>query len=546
MDDAEIRDYYTKIDAFLKTVMQKNNLDTIHDALLFWYGENFLKNDTDDLKERIVPDGSAEGIDAILIDKTKPTIYFLQGKVVADVDKVFDDFEENKIKLTLMGAELLLKGNYKGKITPDLENFVDEYHELNKYGNYETILLFLAMKKPPQSDKFIQEFLNNNRLIKIQFFDFEKIINLYNTYLHQKAQPPELISFEIINESPRNVLDKNAPIKARIFTIKGSQLASNYDSHRERLFQENLRYNLGLEEDSINQQIYKTAIDKDKSSNFWYFNNGVTIVCKEIKEVPNGKIIHLIKPQIINGAQTTYSLHEAFIQGKLLDSVEVILRVMETNDPGLMDAITLYSNSQNALNLRDMASNDSVQLSMQKQMMEGYNYFYEKKRGEFDTLYPTPKAKRDLLGDNYWDRRIDNVNTGQAFLALYLDSPANAKSQKNNIFVKNDQGFYSDVFNEKRPHLAESLLMSWKLLKYIESQEKDYRKQYKTAESKGQEEKEEIYKYDFILHSKYFILNIFKYYLLNKKLNLENLTDILKIIQQIDTKDQFIMRVTMR
>ncbi|MBP8975325.1 MAG: AIPR family protein [Bacteroidetes bacterium] len=166
------------------------------------------------------------------------------------------------------------------------------------------------------------------------------------------------------------------------------------------------------------------------------------------------------------------------------------------------------------------------------------------KRGEFDSLYPTLEAKKDVLGKDWNIKVFSNENAAQAFLAMFLDKPAQAKTEKGRIFLKDKVGFYYDIFDEKDSLLAEKFLMSWKLLQYIEEQKKDYKKKYKSAEKCTEEEKNEIYKYDFLLHSEYFILNIFKDFLTNEgyKIDLEK-DDLLKLVKEIDARSDVIKEI---
>ena len=247
--------------------------------------------------------------------------------------------------------------------------------------------------------------------------------------------------------------------------------------------------------------------------------------------------------QVINGAQTTYALYEAYKNGNLKDDVEVLIKVIETNDKNLTESITLYTNSQNAIRLRDLCSNDEIQLKIQKILLDSYQYFYERKRGEVDSLYPTTGAKRKLLGEHYKIKVINNENAAQAFLAMYLDKPAQAKSEKGRIFMKDKAGFYDDIFNKNDDILAEKILMSWKLLKYIEKYKKEYNKKYKGVEDLPETERNEIYKYDFLLHSEYFILNIFKDLLKHEGFDINmKKDDLLTIISKIDNNDNEIQK----
>lgn len=529
------RDFFSRFISLLENTKERYELDNIHDALILWFGENYLSLDPEEVKERIVQDKHAEGIDAVLIDQRNYNLFFIQAKTVTTFENTKNNFSENDVKLALEGIRFLVKGDYKGKITPELENLIDEYHELDKTGNYTAKALFLTLMKEPIDNKYIQYFKKDFSKVGVDFYNFEWLFDFYvNSYLPMRAAPPRRISFEVLT----NLLTKDSPNKSRVFTCKGKELAKIYNDHREAIFQQNVRYSLGLRPKSINRQILETATDTTRDVSFWYFNNGITIVCKTINEATSGKVINLDEAQIINGAQTTYALYEAYKNGNLKDNVEVLVKTIESNNRDFIESVTLYTNSQNAIRLRDLCSKDAIQSKIQKILLDSYKYFYERARGEFESLYPTPEAKEKLLGRNYKNKIINNENAAQAFLALYLNKPAQAKSEKGRIFMKDTAGFYDDIFKKNDDIIPEKILMSWKLLKYIETQKKEYKKQYKIAEDLPEDKRKEIYKYDFLLHSEYFILNLFKDSLRNGQFDIDSKKDeLLAVIKKIDAND---------
>ena len=533
-------DFFERFISLLKNTQKKFELDNIHDALILWFGENYLLLDPEEVKERIIKDKHAEGIDAVLIDQINYDLLFIQAKTVNEFDKTNNNFGENDVKLTLEGMRLLLRGDYKEKITPELDNLVNEYHELDNTGDYKTTILFLTLKQKPIDDKFITTFRNDFKQINCIFFDFDWFFDFYvNRYLILKAAPPDKISFEILTD----LLSKNTPNTSRIFISKGKELAKIYNDYRERIFQQNVRYSLGIRSKSINKQIFETATHDDRSKHFWYFNNGITIICKKIKETASKKVINLYNAQIINGAQTTYALYEAYKNGELKDDVEVLIKAIETDDKDFIDNVTLYTNSQNAIRLRDLCSNDEIQIRIQKIILDCYKYYYERKRGEFNSLYPTPAEKNKLIGKNYITKILSNENAAQSFLAMFLNKPSQAKSEKGRIFLKDKAGFYDDIFNKNDELIAEKILMSWKLLKYIEKNKKNYTKKYKSAQNLPILKKKEIYKYDFLLHSEYFILSIFKDFIQNANMDIyRKKDDLLKVISKIDDDDEQIQK----
>jgi DNA-directed RNA polymerase subunit N (RpoN/RPB10) len=195
------------------------------------------------------------------------------------------------------------------------------------------------LKKQPKSTKFLDD-IATKLGAETQIFDFDQLRKFYEErYLIMKAAPPTRISFEVM----ANILNKESPIKSRVFTCKGKELAKIYNDYRERIFQENVRYSLGIRSKGINRQILETAKSPSRGKDFWYFNNGITIVCKKINETTNGKVINLDNAQIINGAQTTYALYEAYQNGELRDDIEIIIKAIQSDDREFIENVTLYT-----------------------------------------------------------------------------------------------------------------------------------------------------------------------------------------------------------
>ncbi len=540
------RDFFDRFSELLGNVKEKHELECKHDALILWFGENYLMLDPEDVQDKIVKDTHAEGIDAVLRDEKNHRFIFLQAKTVLNFKKTKNNFSETDIKSTLEGVRFLLKGDYKGKITPKLENLIDEYHAFDKTGTYTTEVIFLFMSGTPVDTKFIKSFKSDFSRVKVDLFDFSRLFTFYkDVYLTSTSRPPEKISFTILT----TILKKESPHRSNIFTTKGEELARIYNDYKERIFQQNVRYSLGMRTKSINRQVLETARGSD-SGNFWYFNNGITIICDELIEATSGKVINLKNAQIINGAQTTYTLYEAYQNGELKENVEILVKAIEAKEKGFIENVTLYTNSQNAIRLRDLLSNHGIQTKIQKILLDSYKQFYERKRGEFDSFYSTPATKKEHFGKDYKKKLIGNENAAQAFLAFYLNKPAQAKNEKAKIFMR-DGGFYDDIFKEEDDLLAEKLLFAWKLLGYIESCKKDYHKKYKEAvkmsakfsslTNKEKEYVKETYHHDFVLHSEYFILNLFKDFLIKEGYDIhdkkENLLAIIRIIECNDKDD---------
>lgn len=526
-------DFFDRFILSLENLKDTYQLDTLHDALILWVGENCISLDPDDVRDRIVKDSHAEGVDAVLIDSLQRVLIFVQAKAADTFTSTSNNYSETDLKNTLEGVRFLLRSNYKGHITPKLENLVDEYHELDRTFDYKTIVLFVSLKDKPVAYKFVEAFKEDFPQVDVYFWDFDWLFTFYrDNYLARTDPPPDLVSFKMLTKS----LTKTIPHESKVFTCRGEELARIYDENGEKIFQQNVRHSLGLRSKSINRQILETAKSQERGKDFWYFNNGITIVCTKISETTAGNVIKLHNPQIINGAQTTYALHEAYKNNELQDDIEILVKAIQTEDKDFAESVTLYTNSQNAIRLRDLCSNDEIQRRIQRILLDSYQYFYERKRGEFDTLHPTTAAKRSVLGDDYKARVLTNENAAQAFLAIYLGKPSQAKAQKGAIFSKDEAGFYYQIFDEQDDLLPEKLLVSWKLLKFVEARKASYKKEYDAAEGLTDDQQAQVYRYDFVLHSEYFMLNLLKDFLEDRGFEIENNRDHLsRILTEIDS-----------
>ena len=112
------QNFFDRFIGLLENTKERYELETIHDVLIVWFGENYLSLDPEEVKERIVSDKHAEGVDAILIDQINYNLFFIQAKTVENFDNTKNNFPENDIKSTLTGIRLLLRGDYKGSVNP--------------------------------------------------------------------------------------------------------------------------------------------------------------------------------------------------------------------------------------------------------------------------------------------------------------------------------------------------------------------------------------------------------------------------------------------
>jgi hypothetical protein len=202
-----------------------------------------------------------------------------------------------------------------------------------------------------------------------------------------------------------------------------------------KLFTRNVRGYLG--ETTINKAMVDTLTREPK--NFWYFNNGVTIVCDEARaEMEGGQDVLWVKrPQVINGQQTTRTL-EKHSSDKATVLVRVI-RISRSADDDieyetLVSKIVRATNWQNAIKPSDLVTNDQRQVYLERELRKlGYHYIRKRQTKS--------EARRFFFAGTTY-RAIKKDELAQAVAACELD-PALVRSGKEGLF---DDRYYNTVF----------------------------------------------------------------------------------------------------
>src|SRR5205807_6075622 len=115
---------------------------------------------------------------------------------------------------------------------------------------------------------------------------------------------------------------------------------------------------------------------------FWFFNNGLTILADRVQEVTEAPKLHLENAHVVNGCQTVETIARAPIRPQLRKAL-VPVRVIMPRDPTSADEFVgetiISQNSMNPISLRDLKSNDPTQVALQGAFKER-GYFLEIKR----------------------------------------------------------------------------------------------------------------------------------------------------------------------
>lgn len=437
-----------------------------------WLGlETILSLNVDEIEDAIT-DGSMDGgIDALhIIDSDVHIFNFKYTGTFEQTKKNFPEVEMDKILVTI--ERICDKTIKKKDVNDALWDKICEIWAVFDKGPLNFKFYLCSNKKKPvvHAKRKFEINLDKYRFVEYYYIDQEDFVSKILERKYRKVNG-ELTFIE------RQYFDRSdGPLKGIVATVAATDLINlikdpdNPKKIIEDVFNENVRVYLKLK-NRINQSIYDTALS-DENYEFWYLNNGITIVCEGCSYTPNTRSpkVALTNLQIVNGGQTTHALFEAHLKDKeKLDNVLVIVRICETRkNYRISERISETTNSQTPVRTRDLHANDRIQRKLEDEFRT-LGFFYERKKNQYLT---EPK-----------NQRLDNELLGQIYLAYYLDMPSEAKNQKTLVFGDK----YDEIFDENTI-TASGMLLPYRLYLPLEQKKKRIQRKKRRKEKINERE----------------------------------------------------------
>lgn len=197
------------------------------------------------------------------------------------------------------------------------------------------------------------------------------------------------------------------------------------------LFEANVRdYEI---ESEVNKSIQGTLEHEDRVVDFWWLNNGVTIVADKVQLA--GKNLSLESPQIVNGLQTSHEIYKRGRSQEYSENRGVLVKVIQAGDDEIKDRIIRATNSQTTLGLSSLRATDRVQREIEE-ILRAEGLYYERRKNYYQNKN-VPIV--DLVS-------IDQM--GQAVMAVLVQTPEFSRGSVSRIF---EDEIYNVVFSAAHP-----------------------------------------------------------------------------------------------
>ena len=398
MEDSEYKIFKHRIEEDIKYI--KDNLfpeeERLNDYIFNYWILDKLYSIDEGIIHNYITDGPNDGyIDCWAHFEELKELHIIQNKYYSEEtsvqEKDINDFLEKAISI-------LDEGEYKKS-----QELQEIYSKVINDPDYSILLHFYVAnnKEKDNYKKTISDFNIEDKKNNIKSSvraELHYLKDIYELYYGESFKDKKTFkfSFTTINGGTRlQILPKEYKLlkmfKAYYMMTPIKQLYEmNAKAKEEKypIFEKNIREYLG--KNKVNKEIIKTLKDEKEREKFFYYNNGITIICENVKKEEGNEIeLTLTKPQVVNGCQTVNTIYEVLKDYKNSESkktefnegfeeVFVMIKIFIVNDDdnnkiedkkfSFYKDIVKYTNSQTAIRSSHFGSKSDVFLRIQEEL----------------------------------------------------------------------------------------------------------------------------------------------------------------------------------
>lgn len=384
--------------------------------------------------EMLTEGGNDFGVDAIEVGDLSDgefVVTLLQGKYHhANLDGI-KAFPQSGVEKAVQAVRALFNPTAPVDLNPRLQARIEEVRSLILDGNIPRVRFLLCSNgkswSVPESKAIIDREHFGDRAT-FEHVNHDALVRILGA-----SQPVR----ESIKFTGKSLTEDIEFVRVFIGKVAVSEIARIMDAHGDRLLDRNIRRYLGLRGNRVNEAIQRTLMDARERPNFFFYNNGVTLICERFDFNALQTENHIVRVeglQIINGGQTSKTIQATFAaeQQQLFgplraDDAHVLVRLYQVpKDAGpSVQTITYAINSQNPVDLKDLRSGDERQKQLEMSMKDlGFDY----RRQSSDVALT---AKDVSVG-----------TAAEAVLSVWRDRPQRAKFRQGELFDR----YYEEIF----------------------------------------------------------------------------------------------------
>lgn len=444
-----------KIKSEIAQPFYQQNFPNDGQRFVAWYMSNIHMLNQLQTKDSVTDGANDKQIDAVYIDEDEQKIFIVQGKFYQG-DTINAESVREVISAWSQFSDLAtLQENANERLKKKIFEIGDALKNDDYCICFELITTSSFTEEAKKDIEMFQTKLTENEDDSMNFYfeviDKESLEHKYNMIVEQ-SNP--ILNHEIKFEQGKYLMTEMNSTNVIIAALPLKDCIKFPGIQNGTLFQKNVRQSLGIN-NTVNKKIKKTLNDPVKSSEFFFFHNGITAICKKIEQTGEDTY-KFFDINVVNGCQSLNTIISCSENVRKCDKAYVLVRFYEIPQRDRADSISINTNTQSAVKARDLRSNSKQVLKLKRAYEQKYTQgFFATKRGE---VTPADKDK------NY---TIELSALGKQLMAWYVQRP-NLSYGETKIFDK----YFATLFkNEYLPEDVYALhyFMS-EIMKYWEAE----------------------------------------------------------------------------
>lgn len=259
--------------------------------------------------------------------------------------------------------------------------------------------------------------------VSVTLVGADELMNLYNT------DSEAIINLELADHPI--ALDRNVDYVALVNLATYYKFITDNDGNlRSSFFEANVRDYQG--NNSVNSRIANTLCSSN-SEDFWWLNNGVTILSEKVTPVTNKELL-IHNPEIVNGLQTSTEIYNYFSNNPDKLNTErrnVLVRIIVPANEASRDNIIFATNNQTNIPKSSLRVTDTIHLQIEI-YFKNRGLYYDRRKN----YYKNRKKKVvDIVGVSF---------LAQCLISIFLRKPDFARARPSTLLT--DDSTYSFLY----------------------------------------------------------------------------------------------------
>ncbi len=262
-------------------------------------------------------------------------------------------------------------------------------------------------------------FPSKNVTVDVKFVNSDALMDRINSISETRFVLP-------LSDTPINIGEKKDYVTLVNIAKYYRFIVDEYGDLRKNIFESNVRDYQG--KNSVNNEIQE-SLSNSTGEDFWWLNNGVTILASETSQ-ETGKELVIVKPEIVNGLQTSTEIYNYFRQHPDMLETEVrnvLVRVIVPNDDASRDRIILATNNQTNIPKSSLRATDPIHWQIEM-YFKGRGLYYDRRKNYYKNL---GKKSSEIVSISF---------LAQCLMSLILQKPNYARARPSTL-LENQENY---------------------------------------------------------------------------------------------------------